>query len=190
MKVYNRFISSFIVILLYTSTSLAEAQFDFRKTRWGMTRDEVKASETAKIIKESKFFDFMDEDGLVYADKIADMDTEICYFFSNNSLIVAIYRFDKFITDSKKDSSSKNGFFTYNSYHLKLKDMLTRQHGAPVDESSNLYGKDGKLFGRTEKTWETDKTVITLELECNKDDEGLLSVFYRENKKTGLMKDF
>ncbi len=40
--------------LLFSTTSWGETEYDFRKTRWGMTKKEVEASESERLLEEAK----------------------------------------------------------------------------------------------------------------------------------------
>lgn len=68
-----------LVCLLVFSVSTAFAEeFDFRKTRWGMTQEEVKKNETFSKIEEEK--------KLKYHGKMFGIDCFIDYSFKDNKL--------------------------------------------------------------------------------------------------------
>ena len=89
-----------LISLFYTTCSGQDydTSFDFRKTRWGMTKNEVKASETMELPKELK----VDANGtnsygpnetIIYIGKIASKEVQIIYAFLNNHLINAMQLF-------------------------------------------------------------------------------------------------
>lgn len=64
----------------------AEINNNFRNTTWGMSKKQVKAIETAKLLKEN-------DNKIIYSTKIADMNAEIRYKFTENVLIQGVYLF-------------------------------------------------------------------------------------------------
>ena len=89
-----------LISLFYTTCSGQDydTSFDFRKARWGMTKNEVKASETMELLKELK----VDANGtnsygpnetIIYIGKIASKEVQIIYAFLNNHLINAMQLF-------------------------------------------------------------------------------------------------
>ena len=104
------------------------APFDFRKTRWGMTKNEVKTSEresariqTEREINES-YIGFVADEVIVYNEKVAEMDVLMSYFFLNDSLVGSEYSF-------RKEYEKKN---TYIDIYYKLRNILARKNGDHV----------------------------------------------------------
>ena len=89
--------------------------YDFRKTRWGMSRDEVKPTEDTTFVAEDETF-------LSYDGHVANMDCYISYRFVNNILVSAMYRFTE-------EHSNKNDYL-YD--YFKLKRILKKKYGDPA----------------------------------------------------------
>ena len=160
-------------ILLYHTSCFSDDQgtisFDFRKTRWGMTKNEVKASEsesariqTEKKINES-YTGLVADEVIVYNEKVAEMDVQMSFFFLNGSLVGSEYSF-------RKEYEKKN---SYIDIYYKLRNILARKYGAPVSEDETW--KDERFQKPPEfpsdpnhlsykSMWETEKTEISLSL--------------------------
>jgi hypothetical protein len=146
------FLLSFL--LLCTLNSNAD-EYDFRDTKWGMTRAQVKASEKGEPIH--------DEDRLlVYKGKILDKSCDIVYIFVDNKLIRAKY----FLT---VEHTYKN---KYIQDYDDLKSALINKYGKPVDDriswQNDLYKNDPSNWGMAVAVghvsyfskWETETTEI------------------------------
>ena len=136
-------------------------KFHFRKTRWGMSKKQVKASETNEMIA-------MDDLDLVACESIVNgRDCFITYEFVNNKLAKAGYLF--------RDKHA----FNWNQYirdYKSLKDLLIKKYGWAdrdiVKWNDELYKNDrerwglavilGHLLYGTE--WQTGETEIFLSL--------------------------
>ena len=92
----NRFVSIFMVIsfalLILACTSSDEKteqdSFKFRKTRWGMTMDEVKSSEDISPSKEKDGF-------ILYNEQFEGIPSTMGYIFVDGKLIKAAYLFNE-----------------------------------------------------------------------------------------------
>jgi hypothetical protein len=130
---------------------------DFRNTRWGMPKDEVKKSESIPVKYE-------DSKLLVYQSTVASMGAKIIYIFSNNKLVRAKY----VITE---EHTNKN---QYISDFNNLKEILTKKYEKPKDERitwlNDLYKDDYSKWGMAISSgdltyfseWEKDDTNIFL----------------------------
>lgn len=99
-----------------------ENRYDFRKTRWGMTKAQVKRREKAKSIESG------DENLLYYKGNIIGLDCRIFYFFDEGKLIRAGYH----ITDSTVLHPDLNDYVAdYN----RLKEILKKKYGKPIEDT-------------------------------------------------------
>lgn len=83
MKIVIKIFITGLSMLVFFGICSAE-DFTFRKTKWGMTAAEVKASEPLEIAKE-------DENLLGYKTSVIGKDVFVVYFFIDNQLTRARY---------------------------------------------------------------------------------------------------
>lgn len=127
----------------------------FRNSTWGMTMDEVKASETLELVKE-------DENSLAYSDAVGGLDAFALYIFVQNRLVRTKYIFTE-------DHSNKNDYIDdFNA----ITSSLNSKYGPPVDEKrvwrNDLFKDDYSDWGRAvsighlvyNAKWETPETSI------------------------------
>ncbi len=157
--------------------------FDFRKTKWEMTREQVKAIESMKITDENGT-------GILYTGKFAGMEATTYYSFVKGKLVGSMYRFIEKHADDNK----------YISDYKKIKDILTQIYGPPITDGqlwSNEMYKDypqewglalssGDLSLRS--NWETETTEIGLGLYSD-DYEIIHGIFYASKKFKHLLKE-
>jgi hypothetical protein len=111
---------SILSIVTHWNISWAE-NYDFRFTRWGMTQEEVLASEEKMDPVEKT------ENMIKYKTQILGKNFELQYLFVEDKLIGSVYKLDdNFIT-------SENFVGTYN----ELKEALTKKYGQPSRDSTN-----------------------------------------------------
>lgn len=151
--------------------------FDFRKTRWGMSKKEVLKIEKEKLLSTD------DSTVLVFSSEINSLDCGIVYQFAEDKLAKAGY----LITE---EHTNKNDYI--NDYD-NLKEILIKKYGAPLRSGkvwkNDLY-KDSPEdwgfaisighLGYTSK-WETPRTEINLGL--NGDDYKIRLIVYYESKE-------
>jgi len=115
------------ILFIFTLTLFAEEiKYDFRKTNWGMSEDQVKASERGKII------DF-NQNGFSYKDNIAGLDCIIIYQFVENKLYLAEYVFiGEHINQNLWLEDYQN-----------LREILVRKYGEPT-KNSESWANDAK----------------------------------------------
>lgn len=127
-------VAIFFLIIFTLITTAQTKEFDFRKAKWGMTENEVRASETGKF-----YTDIVN--GFVYEDRIADMNAFVFYMFGSNKLAMASYMIDK-------EHSNKNDYI---SDFKTLKNLLIKKYGEPyLDKTiwkNNLYKNDLDDYG-------------------------------------------
>jgi len=91
-----------------------EAKYDFRKTNWGMSKEQVKTTEDKKP-------DFEDNTILSYEVTIIEKDFECVYLFLEDKLYGSRYLF-------LGEHTNKN---LYIDDYEELKDILTKEYGKP-----------------------------------------------------------
>jgi hypothetical protein len=134
-------------------TALKDASF--RNTKWGMTRTEVKATESKPPTSEA-------DNALIYSDSLAGLDAFVVYIFAADRLVRAKYTLIE-------DHTNKNDYI--NDYD-SLKTSLAVKYGEPQEHDTiwkrDLYKSDHDEWGfavshgdlvYTEK-WETQETTI------------------------------
>ncbi|HEV8515976.1 MAG TPA: hypothetical protein VGQ59_22000 [Cyclobacteriaceae bacterium] len=131
--------------------------FDFRRANWGMTKDQVKASETFQAV-ESKYPDI-----LIYSGDISSLEAGVYYIFVDNKLVRTKYSF------FAKHTNKNDYIFDYES----INKSLIEKYGKPKKESeywlNNLYKNDYDQRGFAVSlghlafysNWDTAETIIT-----------------------------
>lgn len=147
----------FTTLILMTS-SLIYGQ-DFRKTTWGMTKNQVKQTETSEIIKETN-------EAILYSVKLAGYESFVGYIFVDNKLTRAKYLI------IEKHSNKNDYIVDYSS----IKNLLEKKYGIPKEHEkiwkNDLYKDDYSQWGFAislghlmyYSIWETDKTDIIFSL--------------------------
>ena len=150
-----------LIVLFIFSISLTllakEQVYDFRKTNWGMSKEQVKATEDKKA-------DYEDNDFLYYKVKI-NGDNYICgYNFLEDKLYSSSYRFTG-------KHVNKN---LYIDDYKKLKEILIKKYGKPIGNrvrwENDLYKDDKNEWGMAISIgdleywawWKTPTTEICL----------------------------
>jgi len=146
-------ILTFTILILMTS-GLIYGQ-DFRKTTWGMTKAQVKQTETGKILKET-------DDILAYRAELAGYESFVIYIFADDKLTRAKYSIIE-------EHSNKNDYISdYNA----IKELLTKKYGSPKEDETvwknDLYKDDYSQWGFAVSlghlmyysSWENDRTSI------------------------------
>ncbi|MAT38866.1 MAG: hypothetical protein CL946_04605 [Ectothiorhodospiraceae bacterium] len=182
---------TFIAIALFgllTAAAAAQDQdgYDFRKTKWGMTPAQVKASESTSPIEEgpSGQFDLM----IIYSGNVANLQTLYSYHFINNKLVSTFYNFrESYVNDNM-----------YLEDYLKIKEILTRKYGPPSKDntvwSNDLYKGDPQNYGTAvsvghlafQSDWQTPRTDIRLTLKGENFKTGM-GVIYVDRKSKALI---
>ena len=159
-------ISSILVIFTLSLYAAEATKYDFRKTNWGMSKEQVKATEDAKldIEDDSKPGCFI----LAYSNiKIDGRDSICVYYFLEDKLYQSAYGF------LRKHS---NDNFYIDDYE-NLKGILTKKYGKPVLDNvtwrNDLFKDDKQSWGLAVSighleyfsSWETSTTYIMLGLD-------------------------
>jgi len=144
-------------------------KFNFRSVNWGMSKNEVKEKETAKLMGDIG-------DSLFYKTNVAGFSCVLGYSFANDKLVRGAY-----IIEEKHSN--------YNLYiqdYNKLKELLTKKYDTPIEDShkwfNDLYKDDPEEYGmavavghlRYAADWNINNTLIQLRL-------------YGDNYKINLM---
>lgn len=131
------------------------SSFDFRKTNWGMAKEQVKNSEIGHLETQS-------DNVLMYSDRVAGMDVMIGYVFIGDKLVRSKYVFSE-------KHTNENLFI--NDY-MEIKKILTEKYGTPVEDkpvwSNELYRSDRQYWGTAVSaghlafmsSWDTPSTSI------------------------------
>ena len=133
------------------------ANFDFRKSLWGMTRYDVKVSEKTYPLSEN-------ESHITYVDKYMDLDAIVGFHFEDDSLIEAGYAFREFYPDSDY----------YLREYERIKSTLTHIYGQPMiqDDICSCSEQNACCVGTCEDDkadfylvqWQTSRSIIRLML--------------------------
>jgi hypothetical protein len=135
------------------------SSLNFRKTKWGMSKKEVKKTETGKIVRD-------DEKVLVYNGIVSNIDALIVYIFASDKLVRAKYMF------TPKHTNKNDYLIDYDN----VKETLTKKYGSPQPDDSywrnELYKDDYSEWGFAvslghltySSEWETENTKILLML--------------------------
>lgn len=109
-----------------------EIGYDFKKTNWGMTREEVFAlegtpAETGKTDDAIAWFAY-------YYTNVADIDAILSYFFCDDGLYKARYIFN--------EEHSNNDLYL-SDYH-RIRKLLDEKYGPPLSEEEVWYCNENK----------------------------------------------
>jgi len=155
MKLSTKFFMTVFMVIIAITQSFAE-NYDFRKTKWGMSKDQVKSSEPLKVAKET-------DDMLLYKTTVIGKNVLLVYIFVNNQLVRSKYILAEFHTNN-------NDFITdFNEF----KKILVKKYGTPIKDEkiwrNDLYKDDFSNWGMAIALghllyfaqWETSNTTIT-----------------------------
>ena len=147
------------MVSLFTQLCWGE-DYSFRNSRWGMTAEEVTASEKTLVPVE------IDENTIKYKTQLLGKNVELSYLFTQNKLIGSFYK----LNDNYLNSSH------FLRTYKRFKQALTRKYGQPKKDRTkwlnntfrNVSHKKGLALslGHTEYSanWETPSTGISLSL--------------------------
>lgn len=141
--------------------------YDFRKTRWGMSKEEVRASEQRDVY--DVYIEETSEgiEALIYKDNLFGNECILGYVFADDQLTRTKYIFTH--------DHSNHMEFIYD--YEDLKEALTKKYGVPTKDktfwngeevSDNSHPRDGHdlFMGRLSygSSWKTETTGICLYL--------------------------
>ena len=156
-----------ILCILAVSTLILfaeEAKYDFRKTNWGMSKEQVKATEDKKP-------DFEDNTMLSYEVTISEKDFECAYLFLEDKLYGSGYLFFG-------EHTNKN---LYIDDYEELKEILTKEYGKPKidkvtwknDLLKNLESSNELISELKENIKEKEKQIEKLRASLTKEKKDL-----------------
>lgn len=145
-------------LMLVCTVFGADKDFDFRKTRWGMSRSEVLAAEEYDLHEGEKVFTSKTHH------QLADFDAVIGYVFTDDRLVRAGYIIDE------KHTNRNDHIHDYTT----LKKLLTKKYGEPIEDEvlwfNDLYRDDVEQWGTAVSIghlnfysqWDLEETMIML----------------------------
>jgi hypothetical protein len=141
------------LLIFFTSFAFAE-EYDFRQTKWGMTKEEVKSSESSQLLTDIN-------DILEYKTSIFDYVCKVYYYFEDGRLRSAEYDFGLF-------DLMENAKYVYNFFE----EILTNKYGILLDEEKLEKWDDimrlesGEIPEKSyqETRWENNTTLIILKI--------------------------
>ena len=156
-----------ILCILAVSTLIlfaVEAKYDFRKTNWGMSKEQVKTTEDKKP-------DFEDNTMLSYEVTISEKDFECVYLFLEDKLYGSRYLFFE-------EHTNKN---LYIDDYEELKEILTKEYGKPkIDKATwkndlfkNLESSNELISELKENIKEKEKQIKKLRANLTKEKKEL-----------------
>jgi len=156
-----------ILCILAVSTLILfaeEAKYDFRKANWGMSKEQVKATEDKKP-------DFENNTMLSYEVTISEKDFECAYLFLEDKLYGSRYLFFG-------EHTNKN---LYIDDYEELKDILTKEYGKPKidkltwknDLFKNLENSNELISELKENIKEKEKQIEKLRANLTKEKKAL-----------------
>jgi hypothetical protein len=178
------FVLVFVVSILVQAKFSWSENYTFRYTRWGMTAEEVIASESGlDPVEKSEIM-------VKYKTQVLGKNVELVYLFFQNQLTGSSYQLDENYINSKHFITS----------YLRFKAALTRKYGpAKVEQTNwqndalrNISSKKGLALslGHVDylSAWETPSTTISCSL---KEDNYyiLSSVTYRSKEFSVLQQE-
>ena len=149
-----------IIVATATATALVEEPgYNFRRTRWGMTEQQVRQVEGDRTVHETM------QSGLrliAYRGRVAERECTITYVFADGLLVRAKY----VLTERHSDKN------LYLEDFEEIKRPLTKAFGEPRDKvewRSDLFRDDPHRWGMAvaaghfsqSSEWHTEDTVIT-----------------------------
>jgi len=147
-NVFILLIVSCILIIFSLILFAEEVKYDFRRTNWGMSIEEVKLAEKGGI-KYREEREGYTEHELTYDVKLGLYDYHCYYYFVEDKLYKCKYRYIKTIFDS-------SGFIAITEYK-RFKEILIEKYGKPSLQSErNVYVSLGSW-------WDTPTTRIKLD---------------------------
>jgi flagellar basal body-associated protein FliL len=170
MKHKTVLIIMLVAIRIFAVVAIQGISFDFRKTRWGMPKEDVIHSEGRE--PETDMINVEGFNNVVFTDHLLGKSVGIIYHFVQSQLFASRYQLMEY-------RSNSNDYFTD---FKDFKQGLTKKYGKPRKEVTNWkndmmkdkpqYHGHAVLTGDLEKFayWETETTSIVLQLKGNKDE--------------------
>ena len=182
-----------LILVIFTLILFAEeAKYDFRKTNWGIGKEQVKATEDKKPDHET-------DNWVGYFVTISGKDFRCFYSFLEDKLYKSGYSF------TGKHTNKNHYIIDYEN----LKEILTKKYGKPKADivlwENDLFRYDKQEWGVAisvghllyRATWETPTTMIVLALSGDNYEIGLnmyyeskgLEEWAKQTKEKEALKD-
>ena len=170
------------IILTLSISVAAEENYNFRKTKWGMERKEVKQKVDEDIYNENEKF-------VMYETTVANLESIMLFQFAQDKLVSAGYYFNESHSNSN----------LYIKEYKEIKEILTKKYGEPTRGGKywldELYKGEEEYYGTAlslghlvfEFDWETKDTLIRLKL--SGDNYEIDHVLLYEGKKLKNLKE-
>jgi hypothetical protein len=156
----KKLITISLIIAASSQLSLSYGQdFDFRNTRWGMSQEQVVASEINDPVEKN-------ENYIKYETKVLNINVDLQYLFVEDKLIVASYTLDEIYLNSKRYK------YTYNIFEKALIDKFGEPKRKITNWMNDTYKNNSSRWGLAIglghveyfATWKTESTVIRCSL--------------------------
>jgi len=135
-------------------TSSGSEKYDFRKTNWGMSKEQVKEIEkNILLIEEDVMQDYPKgcDGSLYFKDKVNGLECEVCYYFIKGKLVSAAYK--------KIGSIQFKNEYINNYKNLKL--YLIKKYGSPNENFIEMI-KDETISPSAMVFWKNPTDSIYL----------------------------
>jgi hypothetical protein len=129
----------FLIVPSIAASEGTNAANGFRKATWGMSKAQVKATESGKIYKE-------DDERLCYQGTVGEKDTLIMFVFAEGELVRGRYAF-------LTQHTNKNAYI---DDFKELKGTLTEKYGQPSKDNV-IWGND--LYKDEPSEWGTAVSI-------------------------------
>lgn len=155
MREHLLYVILIFTIIGFSSNSCWSDDFNFRKTKWGMSMQQVKESEPLEIVHS-------EDNVLGYKVKVLDKEVYLVYIFVENKLVRSRYVL-------AEEHTNKNDFI---SDYKMFQNILIKKYGKPVKNDiywrNNLYKRDPSNWGMAIglghlsyfSNWDTQDTEI------------------------------
>ena len=155
-----------------TSHLEKDQNYDFRKTHWGMSKNEVRKNETTEFIGET-------DDALIYKEKIGGLDSKLVYMFEDGKLRNSAYKFENEYSEVED----------YINDYEKLKDAYTKKYGEPYSDkvrwTNDTFKDDPSMLGQALieghvsyiTQWSLPETNVILSLYKDEDEISLMAAY-------------
>lgn len=165
--------STSVFAMLIPLLAFSQEAYDFRKTKWGMTAEEVKRAEAGKPLEESGKI-------IIYSGSLSNLLANVGYQFVGNQLATAGYNFTQ-------KHAKKN---TYVDDYAALRKGLIAKYGKPIQDQTGwrneTYRKDPSKYGTAvslghlvyRAEWSTARSRIVLKLSGQNSQCRLNLVYY------------
>ena len=159
----KKYLILFFIVTMVVQVKLSWGDtYNFRHTNWGMSPEEVIASETMAPIEK-------DEKMIKYKTQILDKNVELLYVFAQNKLIGASYKLDENYLNSER----------FIQTYTRFKEELIKKYGQPAKEithwKNDAFKSDRSRWGIALSLgyleyftfWETPGTTVSCGLKEN-----------------------